>query len=35
MNFLEKEIKETITEKDRIRGSLYGFFVGDALGVPV
>lgn len=35
MFFLKKKIEKNITEEDRIRGSLYGFFVGDALGVPV
>ena len=27
--------KEAIGEKDCIKGSLFEFFVGDALGVPV
>lgn len=35
MNFFEKTNEDTISESDRIIGSLYGFFVGDALGVPV
>ncbi len=35
MNFFEKPNEDTISESDRIIGSLYGFFVGDALGVPV
>ena len=31
----EDNIKKSITEEERIKGCLYGFFVGDALGVPV
>ena len=26
---------EIIDDEERIKGSLFGFFVGDALGVPV
>lgn len=31
----EKNINKVINEEERIKGSLYGFFIGDALGVPV
>ena len=34
LNINENKNK-SITEYERIKGSLFGFFVGDALGVPV
>ena len=35
-NFLNNKTRNNkIEEKERIKGSLFGFFVGDALGVPV
>lgn len=35
-NFFNNETKNSkIEENERIYGALFGFFVGDALGVPV
>lgn len=34
-NILKKEKKTELSDNDSIKGALFGFFVGDALGVPV
>ena len=34
-NIFKKEKKTELSDNDSIKGALFGFFVGDALGVPV